>query len=197
MLQNVHRSVKFLVPLLGAALLALPGATAGLARAQAEGGETFTGNLVDLGGTGASTSSRFELHLDRYDSVEELARLGAIQDEKGVQALQDALWERSAGYIRVDHALGYPVGLAFQLPAEGGRRTIYAVMDRPIQLFEIWRGLRTRDYPFSVAELTVNAEGRGEGKLHAVAKVRISASRLVIENYSPQPFRILDVKPQE
>ena len=40
MLQNVHRGVKFLVPLLGAALLALPGATAGPARAQA-GGPAF------------------------------------------------------------------------------------------------------------------------------------------------------------
>jgi hypothetical protein len=197
MLQNILRNAKFLVPLLGAAMLVLAGSTADPARAQAQDVETFTGNLVDLGGTGASTSSRFELHVDRYDGADELARLAALQDEKGVQALQDALWERSAGYIRVDHALGYPVGLAFHLPAEGGRRTIYAVMDRPIQLFEIWRGLRTRDYPFSVAELTVDAQGRGEGKLHAVAKVRISANRLVIENYSPQPFRILDVKPQE
>ena len=197
MLENVLRNAKFLAPLLGAALLALPGPAASPASAQAEGGETFVGHLVDLGGTGASTSSRFELHLDRYDGADELARLAALQDDKGTQALQDALWERSAGYIRVDHALGYPVGLAFHLPADGGRRTIYAVMDRPIQLFEIWRGLRTRDYPFSVAELTVDAEGRGEGKLHAVAKVRISANRLVIEDYSAQPFRILDVKPQE
>jgi len=40
MLQNMRRNAKFLVPLLGVALLALPAATAGPARAQAEGGQT-------------------------------------------------------------------------------------------------------------------------------------------------------------
>ena len=187
-------NVRFLVPVLAAAVLALPGPTSAPARAQAEGGETFLGNLVDLGGTGAASSARFELHLDRYDSAEEVTRLASLQDEKGPRALQDALWERSAGYIRVDHALGYPVSLAISIPGEGGGRTIYAVMDRPIQLFEIWRGLRTRDYPFAVAELTVDAQGSGSGRLHPVAKVQLSPRRLVIENYSPQPFRILDVK---
>jgi hypothetical protein len=160
---------------------------------EAGGGVTFTGTLVDL--AGSSGTSAFELRIERYATDAEVAELADLSTRKGMNALQDALWEREMGYIRVDHALGYPVGLAFSRPAEEGR-TVYAILDRPIQLFEIWRGLRSRDYPFSVVELRLDAEGRGEGTLYAVSKVSLRGERVLIDFLGTQPFRILEVRPQ-
>jgi hypothetical protein len=177
--------------------LTLAGAQAGApsaadAQAAATAGETFTGNLVSLLG-GANTATRFELKLERYATQDEIDQLGALADRRQL-ALQEVLWESEMGYIRVGSELGYPVGLAFVVPGEGGRRTVYAVIDRPIQLYEIWRGLRSRDYPFSVVELELDADGTGEGRLYAVSRVHFGTGRVVIEDLQPQPFRILEVR---
>ena len=183
------RAVLLLV-LVGA--LAQGGAPRAAGAQSAAAAETFTGNLVSLLG-GANTAARFELKLDQLATQDELDQLAAIAD-RGQMALQEALWEREMGYIRVGNELGYPVGLAFAMPGEGGKRSVYAIIDRPIQLYEIWRGLRSRDYPFSVVELDLDSDGTGTGSLYAVSKVHFGRGSVVIQDLQPQPFRILEVR---
>jgi hypothetical protein len=170
---------------------------AGLLHGVAAGAaERYIGTMVDMANVSPGTATRFELSLDGLTSAQRLAELAALEKEKGQDGLQDALWDERLGYIRVGDELGYPVSLA--IADDGGEgRVIYAVMDRPIQLYEIWQGLRTRDYHFSVAELHLDGKGEGTGSLWAVAKVRVVGSKLKVENWQPQPFRLLEIRKVE
>jgi hypothetical protein len=185
-MKRAHRLC--LAPLaLALLLLAAPqGATAA---------ERYRGTLVDLGQVVPGTSTTFQISLERLTTPERLAQLAAVQKEDGLRALQETLYDdEELGYIRVGEELGYPVSLALTEDGEQGR-VIYAVVDRPIQAFEVWQGMRTRDYPFSVVELRLDEAGRGTGKLYAVAKVWLTNGRLRFENWQPVPFRLVQVGP--
>ena len=182
-----------LAPTLLLALLLAPPA----AGKQHHSVDAFTGTLVNTTGVPGGSSAAFELHIFGYTDDAELARLTKLQTDKGETALQDALFDHEMGYVRIDHALGYPVGLVRSVPNPKGGRAIVAVMDRPLQLFEIWEGLRSRDYPMSVIELNVDTTGTGTGQLHPVAKVNLINGHIDVDSLSPFPFKILNVKRQK
>ncbi len=53
------------------------------------------------------------------------------------------------------------------------------------------------DRPLSQREeLKLGASGKGDGRFFAAAKVRMKGDTLEAESYSPQPLRLLGVKPR-
>jgi hypothetical protein len=158
--------------------------------------ERFDGQVVDTQGAVRGRSiAFFTLHVDRYSTNEEILELVTLLQEKGQDAVQDKLWDmEEKGWIQVGNSLGYHAAVIRSLPTDSGR-TIRVFTDRPIQFFESRRGLRSRDYPFGIIELQLDAEGKGEGQLIAAASAGFSKEgRLVIESYGTEPFRILNVK---
>ena len=51
------------------------------------------------------------------------------------------------------------------------------------------------DYPFTVFELRLNKENKGEGKMLAGTKIYIDSKtkNLVLENYAQQPVRLNEI----
>ena len=51
------------------------------------------------------------------------------------------------------------------------------------------------DYPFTVIEMRLNKEDKGEGKLLAGTKIYIDpkTKNLVLENYAQQPVRLNEI----
>ena len=145
------------------------------------------------------TTSFFTLHIDRYSPKEEAQRLTGLLKEKGQDAVIDAMQDmKQKGWLRIGGSLGYHVAMIRVFPAPGGGRVIRAVTDRPIQFVEAMRALRSRDYPFGIVELTLDSEGKGKGVLIAAASAEVTKEgALEVKNYGTQPFRIVNVHPEE
>src|SRR5689334_13242620 len=136
------RSNKSVMALILSAALALP--TAAFATIQ------FTGNLVAPAGTARhATTAPVVIHIDHYTEDAQVQRLQGILQNKGTNALRDALWDQEAGYIRIGGGLGYPIAAARSHPTPDGGTIVRLMIDRPIAQWEVINNLRTVDYPFA------------------------------------------------
>ena len=78
---------------------------------------------------------------------------------------------------------------------EDGGRQIVVATDRPVGFREARNQPRTMDYPFTVIEMRLNKEDKGEGKMLAGTKIYIDpkTKNLVLENYAQQPVRLNEI----
>jgi hypothetical protein len=55
---------------------------------------------------------------------------------------------------------------------------------------------RTVDYPFLFAEIHLNKDGEGEGKMAVATQLRFDKKKntIIFENYSTEPVRLQQVK---
>lgn len=159
--------------------------------------EVFVGRVVNVGGapTGMSTFD-FTLQIDSYSTDEEVVNLAGILANQGPDALRKELWNMEAkGWVKIGNSLGYPVAVFRSNPQEKGR-IVRAFSDRPIQMVEAMRGMRSRNYSFGLIELQLDENGRGEGTLLPAAEARFNAGGTIeIVSLGTQTFRILNVKP--
>ena len=171
-------------------------ALASLALSTAAFAETqFTANLVAPAGTFARTGTApVVIHIDHYSEEAQINRLAGILQQKGPSALRDALWDQEVGYIRIGGGLGYPIAAARSRPAEGGGQIVRLMIDRPISQREVIDNSRTVDYPFAFVEIKLDGKGQGTGEFYQAAKVSLNGDTLKVENYSPQPLKLLAVK---
>ena len=159
--------------------------------------EQFTGRIIDAGGAIPGATSAFvTIRIDEYTSDDDVADYVKLLAERGQGALQDALWDLDIGWIRIGGSLGYPLSIARSFDIDGGR-LIRVVTDRPIQMFESMRGLRTRDYPFGIIEIRLDEDGKGSGELIAAAQAEIENGELKIERYGTKPFRLIGMKAEK
>ena len=94
--------------------------------------------------------------------------------------------------------LGHNIGYASTEPTEDRGRVIHLVSARPLFLFESYEATRSREYPFGVIAITLDAEGKGTGEVFAAAKIRFEDDhRLVIESYGIPPYRIPEIEQQK
>jgi hypothetical protein len=171
-----------------AAVLALAAPVA--AQAQPSQGLQLTATLASLTGGGTSP---ILIHIDRFSTDAEVQKLSGILSSKGPDALRDALWDLEKGFLRVGDGLGYPIAVARSRQTDKGR-VIRLMMDRPISFREAANNTRSTDYPFGYIEITLDKNGKGEGRFFAAAKVTMTAGTVDIESYSPQPLRLLNVR---
>ena len=159
--------------------------------------EQFTGRIIDAGGAIPGATAAFvTIRIDEYTSDDDVADYVKLLAERGQGALQDALWDLDIGWIRIGGSLGYPLSIARSFDIDGGR-LIRVVTDRPIQMFESMRGLRTRDYPFGIIEIRLDEDGKGSGELIAAAQAEIENGELKIERYGTKPFRLIGMKAEK
>jgi hypothetical protein len=178
--------------ILGLAALSLM-ASAAAAGAAAEHADQFTGNLVNTQAS-ARSSQPFILGIDHYATSDDLQQLAAALRSKNRYAVRDELWKKSAGFLSIGGRLGYPVAEVFSFDTPAGRK-LYAVIDRPMRQGEVQNGTRSSRYPFSVVELNIDRNGRGEGTFIAAAKLKVRADTLEVISLGVQPFRLLKVQP--
>jgi hypothetical protein len=135
--------------------------------------------------------------IERWSTSEERAALLADFRAKGSDGLLAALRENpSVGVIRTPDQVGWTLHYAYQVPAEDGGRRIFLATDRRIAFWEAARNSRRLDYPFTLAELRLGPDGRGEGRLSLATKIRLSKDGKVIEleNYASEPVRLQSVQ---
>lgn len=157
--------------------------------------ERFTATVANpAGAPGRTTTAPVSIYIYDYSTNEEMQRFGDLSVNRGAQALREELQDQEKGWLRVGDGLGYPIAVARSETAQDGSRHIVLVADRPIQFFEAWNSSRSLDYPFSVVELRIGKDGKGEGQLTAAAQVRLINGGVRVENYGFQPARLLGVR---
>ncbi len=150
--------------------------------------------------TGANAS--VQITVNSWSTADERQRLIAMLLEKGGDDLLKALQKTPVkGRFRIPTAkrpdpyqlsLGLDLHYAWQTPLpEGGRRIVLAT-DRYIGFQEARSGSRSVDYPFTLIEIRVDKDGKGEGKLAVATKVDFDKEKnqIALENYGSEPVRL-------
>jgi hypothetical protein len=147
-----------------------------------------------------------QIRIDRWSMPEERAHLIATMQEKNAQALLKELQKMpSHGRFSIPGIrgadphqlrLGHNLQYTWQtMQPEGGRRIVIAT-DRYIGTAEQFDQPRSIDYPFTLFEIRVDKDGKGEGKMAVATKIKFDKAKNTIdlENYGIEPVRLNDVK---
>jgi hypothetical protein len=185
--------MKRFVPVAAVLALAIPPRT----HAKTEPVLQLRAFAVNMSGVGRARAGTLDITIERWSSDEERAKLFAVLAEKGPEKLADALHDVKprAGFVRTSTSLGWDLGFAHEIPLPSGGRRIIIATDRPISFAEASRQPRSADYEFLLIEIRLGADGKGQGKLAAAAKVEYSKedNTVQVENYGIEPVRLNDV----
>jgi hypothetical protein len=163
--------------------------------ADPEGQERFTAFAVNLDGAYGASTGTVQILVNRWSTDEERRNLEAVLDEKGADGLLDAVQKmKSVGRISTPGRLGQDLRFAYQVPLATGGRRIIVGMDRHLSFYEASQRPRSADYPFTVLEMRVDENGRGQGKLVIAAQVTSLGETIQLENYNNTPVRLTQVR---
>ena len=138
------------------------------------------------------------MRVTRWSSEAERTRLVDTLQKKGSSALLDELSDaRPVGTIRTPDSLAYDLRYAHQTATEDGGRRIVLATDRPISFWETVNRPRTIDYPFTVIQMQIGADGRGKGTMSYAAKIRVAGKVIELENFSTAPIMLTDIKAEK
>jgi len=159
--------------------------------------ESFTGFAINLN-AGPKTGS-VDFTIERWSTDAERSQLLAIitETKDPTQPLLKALQKMPAvGRIRTPTSLGWDLRYAHQIKdAEGGGRRLVLATDRPIGFAEARNATRSMDYPFTLIEIRLDADDKGEGKIAAGTKIFVDKKKnIVVENYAQQPVRFNEIR---
>ncbi len=138
-----------------------------------------------------------EIVVDRWSSDKDRDRLMTTLLEKGADKLLDVLQGLPRmGYFRAPGSLGWDIHFARRLPLPDGGERVVLVTDRRISFWEARNQPRSIDYPFTVIELRLNADGEGEGKISVATKIIADKENNIVtlENYGTQPVMLTNVR---
>ena len=179
--------------ILAAGLALLAGAHIGQAQTSGQSAR-FTALAVNMNRGGSGT---VEIVVNRWSSDAERNKLVATALERGSDKLLDALQSmRKVGYIRTPDSIGWDLHYAHRAPLpDGGERVVIAT-DRPIGFWEAANQPRSVEYPFSVIEMQLNADGEGKGTMSVATKVIADKENRIItlENFGTSPVLLQSVK---
>ena len=172
-----------------------------LAFAQEPKGETFAAVGVNMGsiGGGGGTAT-VQIIIDRWSTEAERQTLIKAFQEKGPEGLLSALQKTERiGTLRTPNRLGWDLHYAVQARTKDGGRRIMVATDRAIAFQEASRSTRTMDYPFTLVELHLDKDNKGEGRMSIATKIVRSkdGKSLELENYGSDPVRLKNVRRQK
>jgi hypothetical protein len=143
--------------------------------------------------TGWSSAARrkelIQLVLDKGQD----ALLSALQKEPVKGRLSLPNWQ---GPDPQNYRLGWDIHYAAQskLP-DGGDRIVIAT-DRQMSMMEVRERPRTYDYPFTLIEIRIPKQGKGEGRMFGATQIRFDKkqNQIVLEQYSAGEIKLNEVE---
>jgi hypothetical protein len=197
--QEVSMSISFRSSaLLGGACLALLSLANPLTSAQTLGEpEDFTAVAI-VNNNLASGAGTVLIHISRWSTEAERARLVETLQQKGSDQLLDELKDmKPVGTIRTPDSLAYDLRYAHQRQGEDGGRQIVLATDRPIGFWEAVRQPRTIQYPFTVIQMQMGPDGKGKGTLSVATKIVATKNIVELENFATQPVMLTEITSQK
>jgi hypothetical protein len=161
-------------------------------------GERFSATANNLSGVGRQgVIGPVDIILQRYSTEAERNRFLAALTERGPDALLEAFQKApSIGRLGAPGRIGYEIRYAAEMPGEDGGRRIVIATDRRMSFMEAANRPRTVDYPFTVVQLNLDNDGKGEGRASIYAKIEVDKKNnaIVLEDFGIQPVTLMNVK---
>lgn len=185
---------RFSLALLGCVCFALLSTAPQRTSAQTLGEpEDFTATAI-VNNNLASGAGTVLIHISRWSTEAERTRLIETLQKKGSDQLLDELQDmRPVGTIRTPDSLAYDLRYAHQEPGADGGRQIVLATDRPIGFWEAVHQPRTIQYPFTVIQMQIGAEGKGKGTLSYATKIVARKNVVELENFATQPVMLTEI----
>jgi hypothetical protein len=165
--------------------------------------EVFTAYAVNTGPAGGPKEAAqpviIHVIIDRWSTEQERQALVRAFEEKGPNGLLSALQKTARlGTLRASTSLGWDLHYAVQVPEGDGRRIIVGT-ERRVNYWQASRDTQATDYPFTLVELRLDKDGKGEGRMSIATKITRSkdGKRIELEHYSVEPVRLQDVRRQK
>ena len=142
-------------------------------------------------------TNTIDIVIERWSTPEEIESLRGVLIEKGSDKLLSAVQKIKprCGFTRTSNSLGWDLQFARETVMSDGTRKIVVGTDRPMSMWELRNAGRSTDYEFSLAEIRMPVEGKGQGK--AITKAMLSFNKdkntLEIENYDREPVRLNEI----
>ncbi len=160
-----------------------------------DGREEFSAILSNISNVGGAGITPLTIRINRWTSDADDERLLGILRDKGQGAFLDALLDgKAVGSISTPTSLKYDFFYARQSATKDGGRRIMLISDRPMTVSERASAAPSRDYPFTVIDLQIPSEGKGEGTLAQQVQLRLLGNILGIENLATGPMKLGDIK---
>jgi hypothetical protein len=160
---------------------------------------------VNMSNIATGSNAVVDITINSWSSPEERQHLITTMLEKNSDALLRELQKtRSHGRFRIPGLMGpdpHQLRLGHDLHythqevnGDGGRRIVIAT-DRYIGFGEARNQPRSVDYPFTLFEIRVGSDGKGQGKMAVATKIHFDKKKnqLELENYSSEPVRLNNV----
>jgi hypothetical protein len=180
------------------ALLGIAALLSGRPAAQTNGSpERFTAVAINMGTPGRAGASQVDIVVEKWSPNAERDRLLNTLFEKGPEKLLDTLQDLPrVGYFRTPNSIGYDIRFSQRTALPDHAERVVLVTDRYINFWEAANRPRTIDYPFTVIELHIDGDGKGEGKMSIATKITANkdTNAIVLENYATQPVMLNDVR---
>jgi hypothetical protein len=159
--------------------------------------ERYVANAIGIGTPGPPAAGTVEIAVERWSTDAERDRLLSVLLEKGTDKLLDELQKLPrVGYIRTPDSIGYDLHYARKAAGEDGGEHAVLATDRYITFWEAVSRPRTIDYPFTLIELHIGPDGKGEGKMSIATKIIYDKKKneIVLEQYQSQPVLLTEVR---
>ena len=159
----------------------------------------FTAFAINMGS--GPRAGMVDITIERLTTDEERESLIAAFVEGGQDMLLKALQKVKprVGYIRTPNSIGYDLQYAYRFANSDGTSRVIIGTDRPINFWEARNQPRTIDYPFTIIEMRLDANGNGEGRMAAGTKISKSkdGKTIELENYGISPVALNEIKLQK
>jgi len=177
------------------ALAALLVSTAASAPAQTNiEPEEFTAFAVAMGAMSSGTAQLI-FTVNRWSSEAERDQLFAVLKKEGQKGLLDSIRDaKRVGNLRTPNSVGYELRLALMDTGKDGNRRILLFTDRPVGFAEATARPPSYEYPFTVIDIMMPAEGKGKGTMSIAAKIIPAGKTILVENYDTQPVQLNNVE---
>ena len=159
----------------------------------------FTATAFGQSGSMTGKSFGFDFYITAWTTDEQVHSFVGTLKEKGPDAPVKAMAKASeVGRSSPTGYVGSSFSFARYTPTANGGLHIVLASDRPMSFVEVYHGTRSRDYPFGIAVLDVDKDGKGTGTLAPMCKIRFNKKEeLEIEHFGQKPFRLANVNLQK
>jgi hypothetical protein len=145
-----------------------------------------------------------EIVVERWTTDAERTKLlGLVETAKwgegGQRKLLDALQKVNprVGYIRTPNSIGWDLRYAVENTLTDGTRQLVIVTDKPVSFAAAASQGDAMDYPFTLVEMRMKPNEKGEGKMLAATSITVKNGRLELENYGQEPVRLTQITEEQ
>lgn len=130
-----------------------------------------------------------KIEVDSWTTPQEIRELQDVLVQSGVNPFMSAFSAAKKGVVRFMYSRGWnmPIHMAQILPTDKGGHKVTLVLNR--QSWDPGSYQKPGRHYFMVVELTLNAKGKGEGRLYEDAQIQLDTmlGKIVMETYESAP----------